>query len=90
VPHAAGVLGPDLPHIEGRREELLLRDGVLERETASLAIGPAHGAVEAALARDDDPLGHVPQHRVRGREVGTDGDRARRAPSFLPDDLAPE
>jgi hypothetical protein len=90
MPDPAGVLGPDLPHVERRGEELLLRNGVLERETALLALRSAHGAVEATFAGDDDALGHVAQHRVGGREVGADGNGARRAASLLPDDLTAE
>ena len=86
----AGVLGPDLPHVDRRREELLLRDRVLERKPSLLAIRPGHGPVEATLAGDDDALGHVAQDRVRGREVGTDRDGAGRAAGLLPHDLTPQ
>ena len=55
-----------------------------------LALGPAHGAVEATLAGDDDAFGHVAQHRIGGRQVGADRDGAGRAVGLLPDDLTPE
>ncbi len=44
---------------------------------------------EAALARHDDALGHVAQHRVGGRAEGAPGARAAGALALAPHDLAP-
>src|SRR5262249_30818779 len=53
-----------------------------------LAVGPAERAVEAALARDDHPLGGVAQYRVRGAAERSPRAVARRALALAPDDLA--
>src|SRR5262249_45915669 len=53
---APGVFGADLPHVKCRREELLLRDRVLERQTSLLPIRPADSTIEATLTGYDDAL----------------------------------
>ena len=47
----------------------------------------APDAVESTLAGDDQPLGRVAQHRVRGRLVGAPRTRPARPALLLPDDL---
>ena len=48
------------------------------------------GSVEPALGSHDDPLGHVPEHRIARSLVGAPGTGSAGGLALLPDDLAPQ
>ena len=85
---ATRALRLDVPHVERGRHELVGVDRVLRRQAAPLAIGAAQRAVEAALARDDDALGRVAQHRIRRAAERSPRAAAGRAFALAPHDLA--
>ena len=82
------AFGCDLPQIRRRLQELVARDRRGGRIAEPESFFWFQCAIESALARDDDPLGHVPQDRVaRTLERAPRARTARRSP-LPPDDFA--
>ena len=82
------ALGRYVPHVEGRGHELVGVDGALRRQSGTLAFRAALGPVEAPFARDDDALGDVAYHRVRGVAKRSPRAVSGRAFALAPDHLA--
>ena len=90
VAHPGGLFGVYAPHVEGGLHELVGGDGALRRQAVALALCRRASPVEATLAGDNHPLGHVPQHRVGGPPEGPPGHRSGGALGLLPDHLPPQ
>src|ERR1039458_7127725 len=88
VAYSGRALGRDLPQVGGRLEELVTRDRRGGRHPELEPLPRSDGPIEPTLARDDDPLGDVPQHRVARSLERSPGTRATRRAPLPPDHLA--
>ena len=86
--HPGGLFGVDAPDVEGGLHELVGGDGALRGKAVRLSLRCRAGTIEATLAGDDDPLGHVAQHGVGGPPEGSPRHRSGGPLGLLPDDLA--
>ena len=84
------ALRRDLPHVEREGHEVVARERHLVGQTLDSAGPRSSGTVEPTLARDDDALGEIAQHRVRRTAIRAPRTRTARALALLPDHLAAE
>ena len=88
MPDAAGALSRDRPHVEREREEVVRHHRAGVRQAGGGPLLHVEGAVEAALAGHDHPLGDVAQHGVGRAAERPPRARAARPLALLPDQLA--
>ena len=94
MPDLRGALGRELPEVRRRLHELVTRDRRRRREPPVVTLLGRECPVEAPLAGDHDPLGHVAQHGVarsleRAPRARTAG-RTTLPPDHLPTQQQPE
>ena len=90
MPHVGGRRRGYVPDVDGGLHELVDGGGAVRRQARRGPFNGRPGPVEAALGRDDDPLGEVSQHGIAGPLEAAPRTAAGGAPGLLPDHLAPQ
>jgi hypothetical protein len=88
VADARGRLGWDLPDVGGGLHELVAPEGGRRGQVFPVTLTGGEGAVEPALAGNDDPLGQVTQDGVGGPLERAPRAGTGRATGLVPDHLA--